>query len=82
MEGPPTLLVAYSVIIQCGLVTCTPDNHWSALAIAAVAAAGIEYESVGKPILTIQDAIAAGSFFDNPGASPVVVGDAKGMPTA
>ncbi len=61
-----------------GLGFITPDTEWNATAIAAVATAGIEYESVGKPILTIPEAIAAGSFFDNPGASQVKVGDAKG----
>lgn len=39
----------------------------------------MQQESVGKPLLTIQEAIAAGSFFDNPGPADVVkVGDAKG----
>ena len=39
----------------------------------------MQQESVGKPLLTIQEAIAAGSFFDSPGPADVVkVGDAKG----
>ena len=38
----------------------------------------MSYESQGKPLLTIADAIEAGSYFENPGAKVVQVGDAKG----
>ena len=53
------------------------DTQWNATRIAEAAAAGVKYEIVGKPILTIQEAITAGSFFDPPGASVLQVGDAK-----
>ena len=36
------------------------------------------YESQGKPLLTIADAIEAGSYFENSGAHVIRVGDAKG----
>ncbi len=62
------------MVIKC--CSCSLDNQWSVLAVAAVAAAGVEYESVGKPILTIQEAIAAGSFFEYD-KKPTVVGDAE-----
>ena len=38
----------------------------------------VSYESQGKPLLTIADAIAAGSYFEDPGRQPIEVGDAKG----
>ena len=38
----------------------------------------VTYESQGKPLLTISDAIEAGSYFENPGADVLRVGDAKG----
>ena len=42
-------------------------------------AVNVKYESSGKPILTIQEAIAANSFF--PGTDkPVNIGDADGSP--
>ncbi|CAI8020059.1 Xanthine dehydrogenase/oxidase [Geodia barretti] len=37
----------------------------------------VSYESQGKPLLTIADAIAAGSYFEDPGRQPIEVGDAK-----
>ena len=40
----------------------------------------VSYESQGKPLLTIADAIAAGSYFEDPGRQPIEVGDAKGQP--
>ena len=53
------------------------DTQENATLIAQ--AVTVQQESVGKPILTTQEAIAAGSFFDNPGPADVVkVGDAKG----
>ena len=38
----------------------------------------VTYESQGKPLLTIADAIEAKSFFKHPGAKVLQVGDAKG----
>ena len=38
----------------------------------------VTYESQGKPLLTIADAIEAESFFKHPGAKVLQVGDAKG----
>ncbi len=63
-------------VYACVYVSVYPDSPWSALAVAAVAAAGIEYEIVGKPLLTIQEAIAAGSYFKCT-AQPVIVGNAE-----
>jgi len=52
------------------------DTQENATRIAQ--AVSVQQESAGKPILTLQDAIAAGSFFDSPGPADVVkVGDAK-----
>ena len=54
------------------------DTQENATRIAQ--AVSVQQESVGKPILTLRDAIAAGSFFDRPGPADVVnVGDAKGV---
>ena len=39
----------------------------------------VSYESQGKPLLTIADAIEAGSYFKDPGADVVQVGDPKGQ---
>lgn len=39
----------------------------------------VSYKTLGKPILTIKDAIAAKSFFNIPGeGDPVKIGDAEG----
>ena len=38
----------------------------------------VQYQSQGKPILTIKDAIAAGSFYPNPGAAELNVGNVTG----
>ena len=38
----------------------------------------VTYESQGKPLITIADAIEAKSFFKHPGAKVLQVGDAKG----
>ena len=75
----------YLCVCVCGLLRSlllflygilSVDTQQNANMIAGVAAAGVKYESAGKPILTIQEAIAAGSFFD-PEASVLQVGDAK-----
>ena len=39
----------------------------------------VTYDPVGKPLITIAEAIAADSFFPNPGADVLRVGDAKGQ---
>ena len=38
----------------------------------------MEYESLGRPIVTTEDAIRANSYLDKPEPSVVKVGDAKG----
>ena len=43
-------------------------------------AVSIKYKSMGKLILTIKDAIAAKSFYDEPGTDGILkIGDANGM---
>ena len=39
----------------------------------------VSYESLGKPILTIEDAIEQKSFFSSPGKSVKKVGDPQGV---
>ena len=61
-------------------VCCTshfilPDAHYTALSAAELVK--VTYTNVQPPILTIKDAIQAGSMFPDP-ADPIVQGDAAG----
>ena len=57
------------------LVVADTQEHANRMAQAV----DVSYESVGAPLLTIKDAIAANSFYDSPGEQDVVkIGDAEG----
>jgi len=75
-EPEPVMATDFSEYAGQAVAIVLADTQENATRIAQ--AVSVQQESAGKPILTLQDAIAAGSFFDSPGPADVVkVGDAK-----
>ena len=60
-------------VYMCALACTDTQEYANAIARSVT----VNYQNVKKPILTIQDAIAAQSFFPSPGP-PIVQGNAKG----
>lgn len=64
------------VLTLCIVSFYLPDTQENANRIAQ--AVSVEYESLGRPIVTTEDAIRSNSYVDNVEPSVVKVGDAKG----
>ena len=63
-------------LLLIGILLDTQENA-NRIAQAVV----VEYESLGKPVLTIKESIEAGWIFDKPGTTVKTVGDPEGIIT-
>ena len=61
---------------SCACVCLCPDTQENASHIAR--AVTVEYESLGRPLVTTEDAVRANSYINNLEPSVIKVGDAKG----